>query len=101
VASKETISESRIGRLGWLGLAAGIVIFDLKSPDSLSASAHRGLEHPIGKYLIPAAIGATALHLLNLVPREYDIFYAREHIQTYLEQQLDGELYIGARGVSG
>lgn len=85
--------ESHRGVIGWLGLAAGIIIFDVKSPDSLSAAAHRGMEHPIGKYAIPLAIGATALHLMNLVEREHDVFYLRENLRNYLQQRLDGQPY--------
>lgn len=58
----------------WLALGAGVVVWDVMCPESqtLSEGADRALErHPI---FTTAAIGYTALHLLNLLPEKADLF---------------------------
>lgn len=62
------------GTWGWAGLVAGIVAWDLIAPETLSHAGRRALEHPIYKYLYVGAIGATALHLLDLYPEGRDPF---------------------------
>lgn len=56
----------------WLGIAAGVLAYELLCPDGelLSEGADRGIEkHPL---LVPLAIGVTALHLANVLPPRVD-----------------------------
>lgn len=62
-------------RRGWLGLAAGILAYEVTCPDGelLSEGVDRALEkHPVATML---AIGVTALHLANLLPEQIDPFH--------------------------
>ena len=63
------------GTLGWLAIAGFVAVWDRYASESLTHAAHRGLEHRVGKYAVPAALGITALHLLDKIPREIDPFY--------------------------
>lgn len=63
-----------IGLVAWGTLIASIVAYEWKCPPNhlLSEVVDRGLENPVGKYAIPAIIGATALHLINVLPPSID-----------------------------
>lgn len=67
-------SESHVGTLGWVGLAAGVVLFDRYAPETLSHAVDRALERPVGRYAAIGAVAITAAHLLNLIPENYDPF---------------------------
>lgn len=58
----------------WAGLAAGVVAYDILCPDGemLSEGVDRGLEGH--RWATIAAIGVTALHLLNTLPEQIDPF---------------------------
>ena len=66
--------REKSGALAWAGLIAGICIYEYYAPESqlLSEAVDRGLEHPVGKILIPIAVGSVALHLLNVLPPKID-----------------------------
>ena len=58
----------------WLGLASGVILYDLLAPKGqmLSEGADNALEiHP---WATRAAIGITALHLANVIPESIDPF---------------------------
>lgn len=61
-------------KLAWAGLLTGVCVYEYYAPEGqlLSEAVDRGLEHPVGKVLIPLAIGVTALHLLNILRPEVD-----------------------------
>ena len=65
--------ELTAGR-AWGVMAAGIVAYELAAPQGelLSEGVDRALEH--NRLLTTAAIGVTALHLLNVIPPRYDPF---------------------------
>lgn len=66
--------EITAGR-AWAGIGAAVLAYELLAPEGqlLSEGVDRALErHPI---LVRAAIGATALHLLNLLPEKIDPFH--------------------------
>lgn len=59
---------------GWIAMGLGILAYELACPQGelLSEGADKALEtHPI---LTRAAIGMTALHLMNALPPQIDIF---------------------------
>lgn len=55
---------------GWAALAGGVVAWDMFAPETLSEGVDRALEH--NKPLTYAAVGTTALHLLNMLPESID-----------------------------
>lgn len=62
-------------RRAWAGLAAGVVAYEIACPNGelMSEGVDRALEkHPV---LTMLAIGATALHLANLLPEQIDPFH--------------------------
>lgn len=63
--------------IAWGALIAGVALYDCFCPtgETLSEGADRALERPVGKYLALGAIGATALHLANAVPQQFDIIH--------------------------
>lgn len=67
------------GEVGWLVLIGFVAAWDLLAPETLSHAGRRALETPGWRYLYIGAVGATALHLLDLWPEGYDPFkYALE-----------------------
>jgi hypothetical protein len=58
------------GIIKWGVLATTVIALECVGEQSLTHYAHRGMEHPIGRWLIPAAIGITAMHLMD---REHNI----------------------------
>lgn len=59
----------------WLGLGAAILAYEIACPQDhlLSQGVDRAIEkHPVATRL---AIGITALHLANALPRQLDPFY--------------------------
>ena len=59
----------RPGLLGWIGLAAYILVWDLTAPETLTSTAQRNR-------LATAIVGAVVLaHLLDLLPPSIDPFY--------------------------
>ena len=69
--------ELPLGALAWSVLGAAILAYEYFAPKNqlLSEAVDRGLEHPVGKYAIPAFVGATALHLINVMPPEIDVWH--------------------------
>ena len=67
------------GVIKWGCLAAGVIALECVGEQSLTHYAHRGMEHPIGRWLIPAAIGITAMHLMDrehqILPETIDAFH--------------------------
>lgn len=60
-------NETHDGNWGWAGVAAGVLVFDLLSEESMS--------HAFSRYPKPVAIGALALvgaHLLDVIPEHLD-----------------------------
>lgn len=69
--------ELTAGR-AWAALAAGVVIYELAAPDGelMSEGVDRGMERgSLARTAIYAAIGCTALHLVNAIPENIDPFH--------------------------
>ena len=64
--------------LKWGALGVGIIALESVGTNSLTHYAHRAMEHPIGRWLVPAAIGITAMHLMDrehaILPESIDAF---------------------------
>ena len=67
------------GEIAWAAIGLGVAAYDVwamnTSHETLTHVAHRQLERPGRKFLMIGIIGATALHLLDVMPRRYDVFY--------------------------
>lgn len=73
------MERPRPSTVAWATLAGGVALYDCVCPkgETLSEAADRGLERPIGKFLVSGAIATVALHLANVIPQKYDpIHYA-------------------------
>jgi len=77
--------------LKWGALALGVIALECIGTESLTYYAHKGMEHPIGRWIIPAAIGITAMHLMD---RDHDIL--PESIDAYhvIAKRLDRRVRI-------
>lgn len=62
--------ESNMGTWGWVGLVAGVMVFDALSKETLTDAWRRGLEKPLGKFALGAVAGITVGHLMD-VPNRY------------------------------
>ena len=64
----------RQGTKAWLAIGAGVLAYEAMCDDGemLSEVVDDWLEHPVGRYVATAAIGATALHLVNMLPNNVD-----------------------------
>jgi hypothetical protein len=64
------------GYIKWGTLAASVMVLESVGDNSLTHYAHRAMEHKIGRWLVPAAIGITAMHLMdkehNILPESID-----------------------------
>jgi hypothetical protein len=61
-------------RRGWAAIGLGVLAYEMSCPQGelLSEGANRAIErHPL---LVKAAIGYTALHLMNALPEQVDLF---------------------------
>ena len=59
----------------WAALGAVIVGLEYIGDESLTSGVRRALATPVGKILVPAAIGVTAAHFYDLIPHQYDPYY--------------------------
>jgi len=64
--------ESRCGTVGWIGLTAGIIAWDILAPETLSHAYDRYLDDPVKKVVAIGAVAITGLHLLNKIPEQVD-----------------------------
>jgi hypothetical protein len=58
----------------WLGLAAGVLVYDTFCPEgeTLSEGVDRALAHPLSRAATIGAIAITGAHLLNVLPERID-----------------------------
>lgn len=69
----------REGFIKWGCLAVGVIALECVGSESLTHYAHRAMEHRIGRWVVPAAIGITAMHLMDrhheILPESIDAFH--------------------------
>lgn len=85
------MSPETYGKAGWAGLAAGVVLFDIMSPESLTAAFERARDHD-NALIRTAAIGGvaiTAAHLMGWLPRQTDPFYLLIDRNHYGKGEMD------------
>lgn len=72
----ERLSE---GFIKWGVLASTVIALECIGENSLTHYAHRAMEHKIGRWVIPAAIGITAMHLMDrhheILPESIDAYH--------------------------
>src|SRR5688572_22119396 len=71
---KPVFTEMRPATRAWGALIGGVALYDLTCPkgETLSEGVDRSLE--ASKLATTAAVGITALHLLNILPERIDPF---------------------------
>jgi len=64
----------RPSNAAWAVLGASVAAYEYFAPQDelLSQAVDRALERPVARFLVMGAIGATALHLLNVLPERVD-----------------------------
>lgn len=69
----ERIRENQ-GAIAWAGLIGAVLVYEYICDEGmmLSECVDRALERPVVREVTAFAIGSTALHLLNVVPPQYD-----------------------------
>lgn len=68
--------ESHVGTWGWVGLAVYVAAWDFTMSESLTHSFERGMNHDIGRLAVLGATAYTVGHLVGLLPKRLDLFYA-------------------------
>lgn len=67
------------GVIKWGLLASSVIALECFGTESLTHYAHKAMEHKVGRWLVPAAIGITAMHLMdkehNILPESIDAFH--------------------------
>jgi hypothetical protein len=71
----------------WAVLAGTVVALEIIGQESLTHGFRRALEHPVGRYIAPIAIGLTVGHLFNAIPETIDPY---QHVANYLEKRHHG-----------
>lgn len=62
----------------WGAVAGTVIALECVGEHSLTHYAHEAMKHPVGRWIVPAAIGITAMHLMdkehNILPESIDAF---------------------------
>lgn len=66
------ILNEHCGTIGWVGLAAYVIAWDILAPETLSSAVDRALEHPSMKYVAWGIGGVVSGHLFNVIPPALD-----------------------------
>lgn len=77
---------SRRGEVGWIGLAAFVIAWDMFAGETMSSAFRRGLENERTRPFVLGGLGITALHLLNALPEPYDPFKQLGQIKDLLHE---------------
>lgn len=66
------------GHLKWGALTLGVIALECVGKESLTHYAHQAMEHKVGRWVVPAVIGITAMHLMDkehhILPESIDGF---------------------------
>lgn len=66
------------GLIKWTALGLSVIALECVGEQSLTHYAHKAMEHPVGRWIVPAAIGITAMHLMDrehqILPETIDAF---------------------------
>ncbi len=66
----------RTGTFGWVLLAAGVLVWDLVAPETLTDAFYRAHQHPASKIAVTGVWTMLTLHLFNKLPRRADPLHA-------------------------
>ena len=89
------INKEHISTAGWFGLTAGVVAFDILSPETLSSAFDRYLEHPVKKWIAIGSVAMVGAHLLN-INEHFDIPDPIDATATFVAKRLKLGEYHGA-----
>jgi hypothetical protein len=78
------------GIIKWGSVAGCVIALECIGENSLTHYAHRAMEHRIGRWVVPAAIGITAMHLMDkehhILPESIDAFNIIAHAVDRLQE---------------
>lgn len=86
--------ETLVGTIGWAGLTAGVVAWDVLASETLSSAYDRYLEHSVKKWLAIGSVVMTGAHLLN-IPEHFGIPDPIEETATFIARNLKLGEYRG------
>lgn len=66
------VKKPELATYGWMGLTAGVILWDALAPQTLSSAYDRYLEHPVKRIAAIGAVALTGAHLLNVLPPQLD-----------------------------
>ena len=78
----------RASEKAWLGLAAGVIAYDVLCPEgeTLSEGVDRALERPVYRTVTMGAIAIVGAHLINILPTKIDpLHHVLRVIQGYIK----------------
>lgn len=64
------------GLVKWGILGAAIVALEYVGEESLTHAFGRAREHSVGRFVAVGALAVTAAHLMDIIPHQYDPYYA-------------------------
>lgn len=72
------------GVIGWLTLAAGIIVYDSTCPkgETLSEQMDRWLAHRSGRFIAWAVGGIVFSHVFNILPPDLDPIHRLSSLKT-------------------
>lgn len=60
------------GTIGWFGLTAYVIAWDMFAHETLSGAFGRAVLHPRARWPVILAWGVTTAHLFGVLPSRYD-----------------------------
>ena len=66
------LDKTKMGTLGWVTLAAGVITWDLCAAETLTGAFRRGNLSPVGRVAVMAGWGILTGHLFSLIPARID-----------------------------
>ncbi len=73
--------------MGWALIGAGVLIWDLVGPETMSDAFDRARERQVSRALVVAGWTVLTLHLFNKLPAKLDplhmICVARDHVRHF------------------
>lgn len=68
----ETHNQTKMGTLGWAGMAAYVIAWDVLAEETLTHAAHRGLDGRVCRLATYGAVAYFGAHLLRVIPEHLD-----------------------------
>src|ERR1019366_8875576 len=66
------LDKTKMGTLGWVALAAGVITWDLCAEETLTGAFRRSHDSPVARVVVMAAWGVLTGHLFSIIPARLD-----------------------------